>query len=189
MPALQALHEALLTADVDGVQPQQSDFAWGVLSEGSERVARFKELSCDDATGQFVKQVLLAASNHPNPLPEHYNERFDDSPSWSSPSARISAAQGLAALAQKAPAAPHPDVLDAIERLSHDPVAPVRLQARYAARLSLSHRSAAHVEDHSRNGNGGIQQSRALRVAQSPSSETDLWRPSARGRRIYSEPD
>jgi hypothetical protein len=127
VPALRALHEALLTADADGVQLEQSDSAWGVLAEGCERVARFKELSCDDAAGQFVKQVLLAASNHPNPLPEHDNERFDEFPSWSGPSARISAAQGLTALSQQTSCAT-PDVLDAVERLSQDPAAPVRLQ-------------------------------------------------------------
>jgi len=138
MPALRALHEALLTADADGVQPYQSDLAWGGLTEGCERVARFNQLSCDDDTGQFVRRVLLAASNHPNPLPEHYNEHFDEAPSWSGPSARISAAQGLAALSQQRSCATS-DVLDAVERLSQDPVAPVRLQV--AGRLVCLYRT------------------------------------------------
>jgi signal recognition particle GTPase len=128
LPALRALHDALLTADRDGVDPKQSDYAWGVLAEAAERIARWKDLSCDEPPGKFVKEVLITASKHPNPQPNpRYDAQFDESPSWGGPSARISAAQGLTALAQF-PSCATPDVLDAVERLSRDPVAPVRFQ-------------------------------------------------------------
>jgi len=128
LPALRSLYGALMTADRGGVDPQQSDYAWGVLAEGAERLARFKDLSCAEDAGPFAKELLLAASNHPNPQPSpEYDAQFDKSPSWGGPSARISAAEGLTALAQHASCAT-PAVLDAVERLSRDPVAVVRFQ-------------------------------------------------------------
>ena len=137
LPALRSLYSALMTAD--GVDRQQSDYAWGVLAEGTERLARFRDLSCAEDAGEFVKEVLLAASNHPNPQPSpEYDAQFDKSPSWGGPSARISAAQGLTALAEHASCAT-PDVLDAIERLSWDPVAAVRFQV--AVRLVYLYRT------------------------------------------------
>lgn len=139
LPAVHNLHSALQTAERDGVDPQQSDYAWGVLAEAAERIARWKNLSCSEGEGQFVKDVLLTASTHPNPRPNpRYDEQFDRSPSWGGPSARISAAQGLAALAQFSSCSTD-DVLDAVERLSRDPVAPVRLQV--AVRLVYLYRS------------------------------------------------
>jgi hypothetical protein len=128
LPAVRSLYSALMTADRDGVDPKQCDYAWGVLAEGAERIARFESLSCDEDAGQFVKEVLLAASNHPNPQPSpEYDAQFDKFRSWGGPSARISAAEGITALAQHASCAT-PDILDAVERLSRDPVAVVRFQ-------------------------------------------------------------
>ena len=139
LQTLRALHDALETADRDGVDPQQSDYAWGVLAEGTERIARFKELSCDEPPGQFVRGVLLAASHHPNPEPNpKYDAQFDKSPSWGGPSARISAAQGLTALGAQRSCATT-DVLDAVERLSRDSVAAVRFQV--AVRLVQLYRT------------------------------------------------
>lgn len=128
MPALRALFEALGSAEEDGVDPKQSDYAWGVLAEACERIAKSGELSCQSVPGQFVKEVLLLACNHSNPEPSpKYDAQFDKSPSWGGPSARISAAQGLAGLVQDASCATS-DVLDAVERLCEDPVPAVRFQ-------------------------------------------------------------
>ncbi len=128
LPILRALHEALRTAENDGVDAKQSDYAWGVLAEGAERITKFKDLTCDEGSGQFVKEVLLAASWHPNPEPTPEGDaHFDESCSWGGPSARISAAQGLTALGGH-PMCATTEVLEAIERLSQDPVAAVRFQ-------------------------------------------------------------
>lgn len=128
LPALRALHEALSRADADGVHPKQRDHAWGYLAAACARVARTDGITDDDQLGTFVRDVLLEASRHPEPThhPE-YDAQFDEHPFWGSPAARIEAAEGLVVLAHHATHA-GPDVLEAIQRLSEDPVPAVRFQ-------------------------------------------------------------
>lgn len=128
LPTLQALHEALSRADTDGVHPKQRDHAWGYLAAACARVARTDGITGDDQLGTFVRDVLLEASRHPEPThhPE-YDAQFDEHPLWGSPAARIEAAEGLIVLARHATYA-GPDVLEAIQRLSEDPVPAVRFQ-------------------------------------------------------------
>jgi len=135
---IQALHDALGRADVDG---KQRDYAWRILAAACARMARADGLSCREETGTFVKAVLLEASRHHEP--EHnlqYDAQFDEHPSWEIPAApRINAAEGLITLARH-PDCATSDVLTAIEDLSTDPVPAVRYQL--AARLNFLYRSA-----------------------------------------------
>jgi signal recognition particle GTPase len=126
---LQALHQALKTAEIDGVHPKQSDYdAWGELAEACKCIIKVKTLNCQTGIGEFIKQVLLEASEHPEPVHNPENDKqFDGTPSWGSPAARIDAAQGLIQLASHL-ACVDQNLLDVIERLSADPVPAVRFQ-------------------------------------------------------------
>jgi len=127
-PALQILGEALSNSEVDGVHPKQCDYAWGILTAACARAARCDELSCEEGAGGFVKEILLRASLHPNPVHHPDSDaQFDEFPSWGSPSARIEAAEGLIVLARNTTCATD-EVLHAIEQLSNDPVPSVRYQ-------------------------------------------------------------
>lgn len=128
IPNLRSLQEALVTADEKGVHPKQRDYAWGYLAEACELIAKLKTLSCEDEAGSFAKQVLLQASEYPDPVhhPES-DEQFDDYPAWGSPAARIDAAQGLMQLTHHPPCLDE-NLLNAIERLSRDDVPAVRYQ-------------------------------------------------------------
>lgn len=126
LPALRALHEALSRADADGVHPKQRDHAWDHLAAACARIARTDGIA--DQLGTFVRDILLEASRHPEPThhPE-YDAQFDERPFWGKPAARIEAAEGLIVLAHHATHA-GPDVLEAVQRLSEDPVPAVRFQ-------------------------------------------------------------
>lgn len=143
LPALQALQAALSRADADGVHPKQQDCAWVYLTAACDRIARIEELSYENAAGAFARMVLLETSRHGEPMhhPE-YDAQFDDCPSWGSPAARIESAQGLILLARHANCATA-EVLQAIERLSTDPVPAVRFQI--AAQLHALYRAAPEL--------------------------------------------
>jgi hypothetical protein len=135
--ALQALRAALTQADERGVHPKQRDHAWAALAEACARAARMDELSCTGEHGVVVRTMLLEASLHPVPEPDG-DASFDESVSWSTPAARIAAAQGVVALARLADCA-SPAVLEAVERLSRDPVPAVRYQiAQWLNALALT---------------------------------------------------
>jgi len=128
LPALRKLYIALERADADGVHPKQRDYAWGNLTTACTRIARTEKLSCEQDPGAFVKEVLLEASRHPEPHPDPQNDaQFDEFLSWGSPAARIEAAEGLIVLARHTYCATF-EVLEAIKRLSKDPVSAVRFQ-------------------------------------------------------------
>lgn len=140
LPALRALHAALATAQEDGVHPKQCDHAWDCLAEACGQIVKIDELSCETEVGSFVRQVLLEAANHMDPVhhPE-YDATFDEFPSWGKPAVRVTAAMGLTWLARHSTCA-NPTVLDAIERLSSDAVPAVRFQV--ATRLRALYRTA-----------------------------------------------
>jgi hypothetical protein len=128
LPSLQALRTALARADEDGVHQKQRDYAWGVLTRACARVAWIAELSCEEASGNLVRTVLLDASAHPEPRPDaEHDAQFDEHPSWGGPAARIAAAEGAVLLARHSDCG-GPDLLQAVERLSRDPVPAVRFQ-------------------------------------------------------------
>lgn len=128
LPKLQSLYGALSKADVDGVHPIQRDHGWGCLNSACACIARTDELSCETHAGEFVKKVLLEGSQNANPTYDpKYDAQFDEHPSWGSPAPRIEAAEGLIVLGRHA-AFCQVDVLEAIDRLSKDPVPAVRFQ-------------------------------------------------------------
>ncbi len=128
LPTLRSLHEALATAEVDGVHSKLRDYAWGYLAEACERIAKSKTLCCEESAGSFARQVLLQASEHPEPVPHPEDDaQFDESPAWGSPAARIAAAEGLTQLARH-PSCVNEEVLNAIEHLSRDALPAVRYQ-------------------------------------------------------------
>jgi hypothetical protein len=143
LASLRELHEGLQTAKNDGVHPEQENQAWGHLAGACETIARIEALSCVEGVGALAKGILLEASSHPIPLPKpELNSQFDEHPSWGGPSARISAAAGLALMAHD-PNCAGQSVLAAVERLSADPVPAVRFQV--ATRLPLLYHTAPEV--------------------------------------------
>ncbi|HEX2219345.1 MAG TPA: hypothetical protein VHG35_11125 [Gemmatimonadales bacterium] len=128
IPLARSLREGLVAPEAGDMDPKQIAYAWGVLASTCETCARAKVLDCNDADGAFVRDVLLAAMERPEPVPDPAgDESFDAHPSWGSPSSRIEAAQGLLSLARKE-GCTSGDILDAVERLSADPSPAVRYQ-------------------------------------------------------------
>jgi hypothetical protein len=133
IPLARSLHEVLVAPDADEVDPKHIAYAWGVLASTCETCARAKVLDCNDADGTFVRDVLLAAMERPEPVPDPAgDESFDAHPGWGSPSSRIEAAQGLLSLARKE-GCTSGDILEAVERLSADPSPAVRYQVSVRA--------------------------------------------------------
>jgi hypothetical protein len=102
-----------------------------------------EDFSCEESVGAFIQAVLLNASCHPDPVhnPE-YDVHFDKNPSWGSPAVRIETAQGILLLARHTTCAT-PEVLQAIEHLSIDPVPAVRYQI--AIRLNVLYQTAPEL--------------------------------------------
>ena len=127
-PAIRALHGALETAHADGVHPKQSTYAWGQLAAASETIAKSRKPDCGAGDFALIKRLLLEASTRSDPEPNpEYDNRFDGS--WGS-STRVSGARGLILLSRSDSCAT-PEVLEAIERLSNDPVPAVRYQVAW----------------------------------------------------------
>jgi len=127
IPALQALHTALTESDGEDAHKQTRDLAWDYLAHACESVAKCKDFNCEIAEANFVKSTLFEASNYPNPHPTENFQNFDRHPTWSSPTARIEAAEGIMYMANK-PSCLDKGLIEAIERLSNDPAPPVRFQ-------------------------------------------------------------
>ncbi len=127
-PQLRALHDALCSASQQGAHQEQVEYAWGNLAEACQVAARTEHLDCSDTPGEFLRTCLLQASERESPLPDpNIDAQFDECISWGGPAARISAAQGLVLLARH-PNCATDEVVHAIDRLSCDPVPPVRFQ-------------------------------------------------------------
>ena len=124
---LSALAEALRTADDDGVHEEQANHAWAVLASAAGAIAKMDGLDCTTGAGLLVRESLLRASENPVPTPRPgADERFTRAV-WSSPLARIEAAQGLGNLVYHASCGD--DVtIDALRRLSQDHAPEVRYQ-------------------------------------------------------------
>jgi signal recognition particle GTPase len=125
--SLQALYKSLKTADVDGVHLKQSDYAWAQLAEACTCIVKIETLNCTTGIGALSKQVLLEASEHPEPVHNRENDHKFNNPSWGKPAARIDAAQGLIQIARHSTCVDK-ILLDTIDRLSYDPVPAVRYQ-------------------------------------------------------------
>jgi DNA replication protein DnaC len=141
IPHLRSLHEALATAEADGVHERQLDTGWGDLANACAAVAKLEQLSCGSEDGEFIKAVLLEASlySEPEPRPESY-DHFDRHPSWGVPAARVDAAEGVILLASHQSCVDD-HLLAAVERLVlRDPVPAVRFQV--AIRLNTLYLTA-----------------------------------------------
>ena len=127
-PALQVLRTAISRGDTDGVHPKQQAYALDSLARACSRIVRMEDFSCEESVGAFIQAVLLDASRHPDPVHDpEYDVHFDRSPSWGSPAVRVETARGILLLARHTTCAT-PEVLQAIEHLSIDPVPAVRYQ-------------------------------------------------------------
>jgi hypothetical protein len=125
------LWRELLFAEASGVDPRQSDYAWGVIAEACSRILTMRVIDCAETSYSLAMEVLLAASSHrvPEPDPET-DTRFDEMQSWGGPAARIEAASGLVRFCAHHACATE-GVLKAVERLSSDPVPAVRFQVAF----------------------------------------------------------
>lgn len=143
LPSLSTLREALLHADANDVHPRQRDHAWGSLAKACACIAKMDGLSSDVEPGSFIIDVLLEASDNPEPVPDpKYDAQFDEHPSWGSPAARLDAAEGLILLARHPGCVSH-EVLKLIARLVADPVPAVRFQI--ASHLNCLYRTAPEM--------------------------------------------
>jgi hypothetical protein len=126
IPDLKVLHQTLETADADEVDERQCDNAWGYLIEALKIAARCDEGGFPTEEGEFLKGVLLKASEYP--VPTHYPEHdssFDRHPSWGLPAPRVDAAEGIMKLARHTGYVDE-ELLKVIKRLSCDSVPAVR---------------------------------------------------------------
>lgn len=135
MAAVKSLKAALATAKRDGVKDELFTSGVGKLTEACESLARNDQLLEHKEEISFIRRILLQSSEYS--IPEYDSERnkqFDKIASWGSPSPRIAAAQGLMLIARSKNALT-PEVWEAIERLSRDPVNAVRYMIAKRLRL------------------------------------------------------
>jgi hypothetical protein len=142
MPALQTLRAALSKSETEGCHQHTRDLAWGYLADACESVAKNGEFNCEFAEAGFIKSTLLEAAKYPVPHPAESYHNFDEHPSWGSPAARINAAAGIMYLASKQSCLDK-ELSEAIDRLSNDPVPPVRFQV--ASRLVVLYHTAPEL--------------------------------------------
>jgi hypothetical protein len=128
LPAVQQLHTTLSSEETATAHPLQTMYAWGVLAETAAVITRRAELMSHPTAVNQLRDVLLEAAQHPDPEARADDEeRFNEHPGWDSPAPRIDAADGLMGLA-RIPGGADDAVLEAIGRLSEDPVPAVRFQ-------------------------------------------------------------
>ncbi|MGH3631592.1 MAG: hypothetical protein ACRDRL_29660, partial [Sciscionella sp.] len=130
--ALRALLGALESSSAHRLQ---QDAAYGHLARAARAISRQGELACEDDARTVATQILLGASEHPEPQPrENELDSFDDHPSWGSPAPRADAADGLIRLASR-PECNRIELLEAIERLHRDPSVVVRYHVARAVAI------------------------------------------------------
>jgi hypothetical protein len=126
VPHVHKLRDALNPEAMSGVHEEQADYGWGVLAEACERIATSSSNWHAAGLGEFVRDTLLAAARNRVPLYDaDAEERFNRSPSWGGPSARIAAAGGLI---QLTPPIMSAEVQQSIRELARDRVPAVRYQ-------------------------------------------------------------
>ena len=126
LPSLQELQSAINDGPARGVHERFLQDGYGNLTSACAALARNAEIVADSQLREVITSLLLGASSHPVPkYSADSNAHFDNTPSWGGGSPRIEAAQGLMLLTRVSDAAT-PAVMDAIDRLSKDPVNAVR---------------------------------------------------------------
>ena len=94
------------------------DYAWGHLAAACAAATETEKLKNDTETIEYLREILLAASEHPIPEPSANAEKnFDDFPSWGFPFVRGDAGEGLVRLARFETGASS-EVLKKIEELA-----------------------------------------------------------------------
>lgn len=124
-PLLTRLNE-LLQKGKDDVDPQISEHARGVLYAAAESAVKNPDLGKQHPLTQLCKMLLLQGAADPSPkFDPKYHSKFD-MPSWGSPIPRIEAAQGVSHYLWNY--GPDDEIVNAIAKLSQDPVPAVRYQ-------------------------------------------------------------
>jgi hypothetical protein len=137
--SLQALLAALTAPATDWLHPAVSTRAWELASRVASQLARTAGISCDRSDGRVVRELLLAASRHPEPVAGDTEDLEAKTVlSWA-PAPRINAAGGLMTLAGVPTCADTP-LLEAIQQLAGDPAPWVRFQV--ATSLSRLYQTA-----------------------------------------------
>jgi hypothetical protein len=123
---IREIHSLLNSRPISEGTVRWLDNAWGIVASACGATARLEPKNSQAA--ELIQEVLLSASTYPVPRADARSENeFARSPSWSWPSARIDAAQGLVTLARRG-SDETGEVAEALERLSQDGSASVRYQ-------------------------------------------------------------
>jgi hypothetical protein len=125
--ALRELLAALTVPATTQVDPTTSSRAWELASRAASQLAQGDDISCTDLEVQVVRQLLLAASQHLEPVAEDSEDlEANTFLSWA-PAPRTNAAGGLMTLAG-VPTCADAQLLEAVQRLATDPAPRVRFQ-------------------------------------------------------------
>jgi len=102
--------------------------AWDTLALACGRVVALKSLDCQDERGILLQQMLLMSSQQAHPIRGMIvDASFEETPHWGEGYARIESAVGLMRLVSRAACADKM-LLEALNRLCHDPIPAVRYQ-------------------------------------------------------------
>ena len=127
MESLRELLGALTAPATTQVDLRVSSRAWELASGAASQVAQGSDVSCTDSAVQLVRELLLAASRHPDPAAEDDEDLEADTVlSWTQ-APRTNAAGGLMTLG-RVPTCADAQLLEAIQRLATDPAPRVRFQ-------------------------------------------------------------
>ncbi len=137
--SLQTLQTALTAPAATQLHPTISTKAWELASRAASQLTRADDISCDNPDGQLAREVLLAASRHPQPVAADEEDLEANTVlSWTH-APRTDAAERLMALAGALTCA-DTHVLEAVERLATDPAPKVRYHV--AANLNRLYQTA-----------------------------------------------
>jgi len=127
-PTVEVIADQIQNAGTLGIDATLAESARLYLIECCERMAFADGLTRDNTAYAFIRDTLLTAMRDPDPEPLDNDSSWDSgTPSWGSPSPRVSAAEGLMALAHN-PALIDDEIRAGIETLLGDPHPAVRFQ-------------------------------------------------------------
>ncbi len=100
--------------------------AAGTIAACAAAISKSDEIAVNTEAAKLCRKILLGLSSHSQPEPRPEADASFDHPGWGAPLARIEVAEGLMSYAARF--LDDQEVLDAIRRLSRDPVPAVRFQ-------------------------------------------------------------
>jgi hypothetical protein len=127
MESLRELLASLTAPATTQVDPRVSSRAWELASQAASKLAQGNDVSCTDPGVQLVRELLLAASRHPEPVAEDNEDLEADTVLIWTYAPRTNAAGGLMTLGG-VPTCADAQLLDVIQRLATDPAPRVRFQ-------------------------------------------------------------